>query len=78
MVIVVDSMEDEGMDCEMIGLVEGVMDIYLLLFGLKLKSIMTPFCKDVVGIKDKFGGSKKDSMWVGFLVGGCVTAEDPA
>lgn len=75
-VTMVDGMKDEGMDCVTIGVVEGTMEIALLLFGSKLGSIMIPFCKDVVGMEDKFGGTKNDSMWVGLLVGGWVKVKD--
>jgi len=65
----VEGMEDEGMDCVTIGVVELEMEIDILLFGSKLGSIMIAFCKDVVGMEEKFGGTKNDSMWARLFVG---------
>ena len=51
-VIIVDGIEDNGMDWGMIG----VMETMVLLFELKFRSIWTTFCKDVVGIDSKLKG----------------------
>lgn len=74
-VTMVDGMEDEGMDCGKIGMVEEEIEIFLLFFASKFGSIIKPFCKDVVGMEDKSGVSQKDSTWVWLLIGSYVIAE---
>lgn len=52
-VTMVDGVEDDGMVYEIIGMVEGELEVALLFLGSKLGSIMIVFCIDVVGMEDK-------------------------
>lgn len=79
-VTMVDGVEDDGMVCEIIGVVEGEMEFYLLLFVWKLGSIMIPFCMYVLGMEDrsKVGGTQKVWIWGWLLVGGWLVAKELA